>query len=76
MATVDIADVTRNELASLMVGRDIEVGLRREAAAIGDLVLEAEGLWARGDRGVDALRDVSLAVRAGEVLGVAGLEDS
>jgi general nucleoside transport system ATP-binding protein len=73
VATVDTADVTRHELASLMVGRDIEVGLRREAVAIGDVVLEADGLFARGDRGVDALRDVSLAVRAGEVLGVAGV---
>ena len=39
----------------------------------GEVVLEAEGLCAKGDRGVEALHDVSLAVRAGEVLGVAGV---
>jgi general nucleoside transport system ATP-binding protein len=73
VATVLTADVTRQDLASLMVGRDIEIGGRRDAAAVGDPVLVAEGLSARGDRGFDALRDVSLSVRAGEVLGVAGV---
>jgi general nucleoside transport system ATP-binding protein len=73
IATVDTADVTRHELAALMVGRDIDVGRRRDAAAIGEPMLVAEGLTARGDRGMDALRDVSLTVHAGEVLGVAGV---
>ena len=74
VATVRTADVTREELASLMVGRDVEVGAPpRARGEIGEVVLEAEGLCARGDRGVDALRDVSLEVRAGEVLGVAGV---
>ena len=73
VATVRTADVTRRELAALMVGRDVELGRRREPAEIGDVVLEARGLTARGDRGVDALRDVSLTVRAGEVVGIAGV---
>ena len=74
VATVRTADVTREELASLMVGRDVEVERRRrEPGETGEVVLEAEGLCAQGDRGVDALRDVSLEVRAGEVLGVAGV---
>ena len=73
VATVRTADVTRRELAALMVGRDVELGRRREPAEIGDVVLAARGLTARGDRGVDALRDVSLTVRAGEVVGIAGV---
>ena len=73
MGTVNAADVTRHELAALMVGRDVEVGRRRDAASIGDVVLVAEGLRAQGDRGTEALRDVSLEVRSGEVLGVAGV---
>jgi simple sugar transport system ATP-binding protein len=73
VATVVTAEVTRHQLAALMVGRDVDVGRRRAAGAIGDPVLVVEGLGARGDRGVDALRDVSLTVRAGEVLGVAGV---
>ncbi len=73
VATVRTADVTRRELAALMVGRDVELGRRREPAEIGGVVLEARGLTARGDRGVDALRDVSLTGRAGEVVGIAGV---
>ena len=56
-----------------MVGREVELGRRRDEVELGEVVLEARGLVARGDRGVDALRDVSLTVRAGEVLGVAGV---
>jgi simple sugar transport system ATP-binding protein len=73
MGTVKAADVTRHQLAALMVGRDVEVGRRRDAASIGETILVAEGLSARGDRGMETLRDVSLEVRAGEVLGVAGV---
>ena len=74
IATVRTSDVTRNELASLMVGRDVEperatrAGRDRRGGSRG-----ATGSRARGDRGVDALRDVSFSVRAGEVLGVAGV---
>ena len=73
IATVATADVTREELASLMVGRHLDVARRRDPVELGDVVLAAEGLSARGDRGVDALRDVSVSVRAGEVVGVAGV---
>ena len=73
VATVQTADVTRHRLAALMVGRDVEVGRRRDTAAIGPPVLVVEGLSARGDRGMTALDGVSLTVHAGEVLGVAGV---
>ncbi len=73
IATVSASDVTRHELAALMVGRDVDIGRRREAESIGEVVLDVRGLTARGDRGVEALRDVSLTVRAGEVVGVAGV---
>src|SRR5688572_6149214 len=63
IATVRVSDVTRHELAALMVGRDVEVARRREPASIGDVVLEVRGLSVRGDRGVEALRDVTVTVR-------------
>jgi len=74
VATVATADATLPMLASMMVGRDVELGQRLERTTpVGDVVLHTAGLTAVGDRGVDALRDVSLEVRAGEVLGVAGV---
>ncbi len=57
-----------------MVGRDVE-GPRREerAGGYGEVVLALEGLSAPGDRGGDAVRGVSLELRAGEILAIAGV---
>jgi simple sugar transport system ATP-binding protein len=74
IGTVETEGATSQSLASLMVGREIEIARRRdEGGAPGDVVLELDGLTALGDRGVQALKDVSLSVRSGEVLGVAGV---
>jgi general nucleoside transport system ATP-binding protein len=74
VATVDAAEATPRSLASLMVGRDVEIGRRHNGrAASGEPVLEVVGLSADGDRGVPALKDVSLTVRAGEIVGLAGV---
>jgi simple sugar transport system ATP-binding protein len=76
VATLPTAEAEPRELAALMVGRDVELVGRREPA--GDLrgaevALELEELWVEGDRGGPAVKGVSLAVRAGEILGVAGV---
>jgi len=74
VATVSTADATPQSLAALMVGREVEAARRLAGdRAIGDVVLSLEGVTAAGDRGVTALKDVSLVVRAGEVLGIAGV---
>ena len=74
IATVPIGEATVESLAAMMVGRDVELERRQErSSSVGEVLLRAEGLTAAGDRGFDALRDVSLEVRAGEVLGVAGV---
>src|SRR5438445_309411 len=57
----------------MMVGRETFDQARRDAIAPGSVMLEVEALRALGDRGVPALRGVSLSVRAGEILGVAGV---
>jgi ABC-type uncharacterized transport system ATPase subunit len=77
LGTVRAQDSTTHTLASLMVGRELEAGTGRGSGAAGRepgaLVLELEQLWAAGDRGEPALRGLSLAVRAGEILAVAGV---
>jgi ABC-type uncharacterized transport system ATPase subunit len=75
IATVNTADATPRELAALMVGRQVELAARvgREAPHGPTVALEAEDLSVRGDRGGEAVRDVSLGVRHGEILGVAGV---
>jgi general nucleoside transport system ATP-binding protein len=73
IATVPAAEATPRSLAALMVGREIEPGRRNGDRSVGSTRLELTGVWANGDRGGAAVRDVSLVVRAGEILAVAGV---
>jgi simple sugar transport system ATP-binding protein len=74
IATVDAADATPRSLSALMVGREIEI-TRREGreAARPEVVLALDGVRVAGDRGGEALKGITLAVRSGEIVGVAGV---
>jgi ABC-type uncharacterized transport system ATPase subunit len=62
------------ELASLMVGRAVQLRVSKEPAKPGDVVLDVQDLSVFGDRGEQSVRGVSFQVRAGEILGVAGVQ--
>jgi len=70
--TLPTASTTSNELATLMVGRPLPERRRERVTAPGEVVLEVRGVSASDD-GHELLKDVSLEVRAGEILGVAGV---
>jgi general nucleoside transport system ATP-binding protein len=72
--TVSTEEATPQSLAALMVGREVEIGRRQVGrGSAGDPVLELRGVWADGDRGAPAVKDVSLSVRAAEIVAVAGV---
>ncbi len=74
IATVQGAEATPRSLAALMVGREVAGPERVESArSVGDIVLELEDVWVTGDRGADAVCGVSLAVRTGEIVAIAGV---
>ncbi len=73
VATVERSQVDKAELARMMVGREVLFDLQKEARPAGKVVLEAQGLEALNDKGLPALRSLSLSLRAGEILGVAGV---
>ena len=74
VATVSTADATPRSLAALMVGRELEASRPdTERSPAGDTVLEIAQLWADGDRGESAVKDATLTVCAGEIVGVAGV---
>jgi ABC-type uncharacterized transport system ATPase subunit len=75
VATADVAGATPRSLAALMVGREVEFGRREDGRGeAGDTVLELHGVWAEGDRGgAPAVRDVSVSLRSGEIVAVAGV---
>jgi len=67
------ANVTRQELARQMVGRDVVFHLEKKAHEAGKVVLEIKNLKAENDKGLPALRGLSLNIRSGEIVGVAGV---
>jgi simple sugar transport system ATP-binding protein len=73
IATVATAESTAKTLASLMVGREIEQGKRRLHAVPSGPMLQIDGLWAAGSRGGLAVRGVTLEVRGGEIVAIAGV---
>jgi len=67
------AESTRESLAEMMVGRPVELGRHLENVDVGRERLQVRDLNVRGDRGNLAVKDLSLSVRAGEIVGVAGV---
>jgi simple sugar transport system ATP-binding protein len=74
IATVEVAETGEQELAEMMVGRVVNFHIRKKPAEPGELVLKIDKLTVMGARGVAAVRDFSLEVRAGEIVGVAGVD--
>ena len=67
------AETNGNELAELMVGRAVNLRVDRGHSHPGEVALEVAGLRAKDDRGHEALRGLDLVVRAGEIVGIAGV---
>lgn len=67
-------EATEASLAAMMVGREVILEIEKDEATPAEPVLEVQGLNAFNDRGAKALTDVSFMVRAGEVLGIAGVQ--
>ncbi|MFY8118299.1 MAG: ABC transporter ATP-binding protein [Roseateles sp.] len=71
--TCEIAQTSAEDLAEAMVGRKVNLGRMGAAARVGPSQLEVQGLQLRNSHGVSLLRDVSLSLRAGEIVGLAGV---
>lgn len=75
IGTVNIADTTKEELSNMMVGRDVKLVVDKSEATPTDVVLEIDGMCVKGARGKkDAVHDVTLNVRAGEIVCIAGID--
>jgi simple sugar transport system ATP-binding protein len=72
--TIPREGATEDTLARMMVGREVLLRVEKKVPDVGDVLLEVRGLSVRDERGLDVVRDVSLAVRAGEIVGLAGVE--
>jgi general nucleoside transport system ATP-binding protein len=72
-AGIPAAGMSKRELAQLMVGRELLENVDKVVHEPGQVVLELSGVSATSDRGLRALDGVSLRVRAGEIIGLAGV---
>lgn len=72
--TVETRATTKAELARLMVGREVLFRLAKPAVEPGEVKLEVTNLVVNDDRHVPAVRNLSLHVRAGEIVGLAGVD--
>jgi simple sugar transport system ATP-binding protein len=68
------AEATENSLANMMVGREVILKVDKPVLKPGETVLEVENLRVFDDRHLLAVEDVSFQIRAGEVLGIAGVQ--
>ena len=72
--TLPRAGATTEKLARLMVGRDVLLRVEKPPSEPGEPLLQVNGLSVTDDRGLEAVHDVSFDVRAGEIVGIAGVD--
>lgn len=72
-AGVEVKKTTRVDLARLMVGRDVLFSVEKKPVKAGDVKLAIENLHAENDKGLKSLNGISINVRAGEIVGLAGV---
>ncbi|KUO49882.1 MAG: hypothetical protein APF76_00580 [Desulfitibacter sp. BRH_c19] len=74
VATVNTDEVSKKELAKLMVGREVVFTVEKEDKEPGKTILELKKLNVQGRRLVSSLKNVSFCIKEGEILGVAGID--
>ena len=72
--TVEIVGATNADLAEMMVGRSVSFKTEKQAAQPKEVVLSIKDLVVNENRGVPAVKNLSLDVRAGEIVGIAGID--
>ena len=74
VATTTAKEVTPQQLAELMVGREVALQVNKSASVPGKVIVSVQNLSVVDDRDISAVRNVSFELRAGEILGIAGVD--
>ncbi len=74
VGTVDKKDTNPAELAKMMIGREVFMNIEKKKAKVGDVVLKVDNLWTSGEKEISKIHGVDLEVRAGEIVGIAGID--
>ena len=71
---VDVASTSAQEMAAMMVGRPVSFVVEKEKREPGEVMLEVKDLNVKNNKGVLGVKDFSLAIRSGEIVGIAGVD--
>lgn len=74
IGTVNVAEASEASLAEMMVGRQVSFKVNKKESTPGEVVLKIDSLSVKNNRKVLGLKDFSLEVREGEIVGIAGVE--
>ncbi|AXM87825.1 ABC transporter ATP-binding protein [Anoxybacillus ayderensis] len=74
IGTLNVSETNPNELAALMVGREVHFKTEKQPPKVGKPVLEIEDLVVKDSRGITAVDHLHLTVHAGEIVGIAGVD--
>ncbi len=74
IGTVPVKGVTEDDLATMMVGHAVQLVVDKTPANPREVVLDIQNLYVKNDQGINAVKDLSLQVRAGEIVGIAGID--
>lgn len=74
IGTVNKTETNQSELAKMMIGREVFLNIEKKKANPGEKVLQVNNLWTPGEKEISKIRGISLDVRSGEIVGVAGID--
>ena len=74
IGTIEVASTSEGQMAEMMVGREVNFSVEKDPAKPGDVVLSIKNLNVKNFKGLPAVKDFSLDVHAGEIVGLAGID--
>jgi simple sugar transport system ATP-binding protein len=72
--TLETKNTNKYQLAQLMVGREVFLRVEKEKIEKGEEIFRVENLWVKGRKGIEVVKGISFNIRAGEIVGIAGVE--
>ena len=72
--TVNKTETSPTELTKMMIGREVFLNIEKKTAKLGNTVLEVKDVWTSGEKEISKIRGISFDVKAGEIVGIAGID--
>lgn len=74
MGTINKSETSPVELTKMMIGREVFLNVDKDYGKAGEVILDVQNIWVPSQKETSKIRDMSFQVRAGEIVGVAGID--